>query len=100
MRTPHKCPVCNGSTVVPLGFYHRSFELEFTEKCKTCKDGIIWDDEEEKKEIKEEVKKDVNFWINPSLVDELNKKNMWQHPYFINDKAERNSCQYNKEVNE
>lgn len=57
-----------------------------------------------KKEIKEEVKKGVNFWINPSLVDELNKKNMWQHPHFINDKAaEMNACQYkkyNKEVNE
>lgn len=49
MRTPHKCPVCNGSTLVPLGFYQKSDEVKISEKCKTCKDGIIWDDEEEKK---------------------------------------------------
>lgn len=47
--TPHRCPVCNGSGLVPNGFYNHTgvYNYETTntspETCRTCMGlGIVW----------------------------------------------------------
>tara|TARA_R110000803_G_scaffold36811_5_gene79154 strand:+ start:4644 stop:5648 length:1005 start_codon:yes stop_codon:yes gene_type:complete len=47
-KVPHRCPVCNGSAVLPNGFYtvtnpygHTSSDAS-NEICKSCVNGIIW----------------------------------------------------------
>jgi len=44
---PHKCPVCEGSGIVPSGFYLKTGDSwtsnTTSEKCRACDGkGIIW----------------------------------------------------------
>lgn len=47
-RTPHSCPVCNGTGKVPAGFYDlhntdHSTTPTTPETCRTCNgEGIVW----------------------------------------------------------
>jgi len=46
-KIPHKCPVCEGRGILPLGFYnnypHQSLTYNIPETCKSCGGaGIIW----------------------------------------------------------
>lgn len=41
--TPHRCPVCNGTTIVPAGFYDSGFTSAH-EPCRACVNGIVWSD--------------------------------------------------------
>lgn len=51
MKTPHKCPVCNGSGLVRNGFYtalnpNQTYTAINTapEQCRSCGgSGIIWE---------------------------------------------------------
>jgi len=52
MKTPHKCPVCGGTGLVPVGFYQAIGTPDYTtsnaapEMCKSCQgQGIIWSDD-------------------------------------------------------
>jgi len=45
--TPHKCPVCDGRGVVPLGFYqiygnYSTTDGRHDEPCRSCANGIIY----------------------------------------------------------
>ncbi len=46
--TPHRCPVCDGSGLVPEGFYmqtsgHWSTTVTMPEQCRTCGGtGVVW----------------------------------------------------------
>ena len=53
MKTPHRCPLCNGTGFVPAGFYSaigvNSFPTTNTapEQCRSCSGlGILWSDDE------------------------------------------------------
>lgn len=44
---PHRCPVCNGTGLVPLGYYQTEPYITTTgisnESCRTCSgSGIVW----------------------------------------------------------
>ena len=59
MRTPFRCPVCNGQRLVPNGFYSHIGVETYTssdatpETCQTCNgEGIVWDVSEEDKYCK------------------------------------------------
>jgi len=45
---PYKCPVCNGTTWVPVGFYSgpvqdgKSTSSVSPEKCRACVNGVIY----------------------------------------------------------
>lgn len=46
-RIPHRCPICEGSEIVPHGFYNQTSgrwsSSGTTEKCRTCMGiGIVW----------------------------------------------------------
>lgn len=49
--TPHKCPVCNGTGNVPMGFYYPypyrgNTTGGLTEQCRTCRgSGIVWSED-------------------------------------------------------
>lgn len=50
--TPHKCPICNGTTKVPKGFYgdmpvDATSAEDCYEPCRTCTNGIVWAEEPE-----------------------------------------------------
>lgn len=51
MKTPFKCPVCNGTKVVPNGFYNSTSGYYTTnsttpEPCQSCNGtGIVWSEE-------------------------------------------------------
>ncbi len=41
-KIPHRCPICNGTGIVPHEFYGYSSSNP-TEKCRTCMGiGIVW----------------------------------------------------------
>ncbi len=43
MSEPKKCPVCEGSGIVPYNFYKDKDSVGFNEKCRTCNGiGILW----------------------------------------------------------
>ena len=48
MKYPFRCPVCNGSKSVPLGFYTHTISSGSTsmmpvlEACRSCDNGILW----------------------------------------------------------
>ncbi len=43
MFEPKKCPVCEGSGIVPYNFYKDKDSIGFNEKCRTCNGtGILW----------------------------------------------------------
>ena len=48
--TPHRCPVCLGTTNVPGGFYTccpggTPTSDSAMEKCRTCVNGVVWMDD-------------------------------------------------------
>jgi len=52
MSTPHRCPVCEGTGLVPVGFYRAIGTPDYTtsnaapEQCRSCGgQGIVWADE-------------------------------------------------------
>jgi len=53
MRTPHKCPICNGRGIVSNGFYSATEECWSTtsadpEKCRSCSgQGVVWDEQDQ-----------------------------------------------------
>jgi len=47
LLTPHRCPICNGTGLVPNGFYmpngHGSTSAITPETCRSCNGtGIVW----------------------------------------------------------
>lgn len=74
MKRPFKCPVCNGSTIVPGGFYsgNTSGTCSFTEKCQTCDNGIVWGDDGESgapvARETEPTQPPVSTWVQPPYV--------------------------------
>ena len=48
LESPHKCPVCNGTMVVPNGFYTQTsgqwLSTDVTpEPCRSCQgSGVVW----------------------------------------------------------
>jgi len=49
MATPHRCPVCNGTGLVPPNFYG-GYEFVstwngFMAPCRTCQNGVVWEPE-------------------------------------------------------
>lgn len=53
MKTPHRCPVCLGTTNVPGGFYNccpggTPTSTNTMEKCRACYgSGIVWEPDQE-----------------------------------------------------
>ena len=45
-KTPYRCSICGGNGIVPDGFYNQTSgnwtSAGTTEKCRSCKNGIVW----------------------------------------------------------
>lgn len=74
MRTPFKCPVCNGQRRVPRGFYDAIGVDNWTtsdvtpETCRTCNgSGIVWG--EDITEVDFEDFQSDDFMYNPDNND-------------------------------
>jgi len=63
MKTPHRCPVCNGRGLVPNGFYSAFQATSSTspEQCKSCYgSGVLWSsDDDTKVEFKSQIGLDI-----------------------------------------
>lgn len=62
MKKPYTCPVCNGTTNVPGGFYNSnglgiSSSTNVFDKCRSCKNGIIVIDDKDESITKPEKQK-------------------------------------------